>query len=156
MEAFFVAFLAASLLHMGEEYAYPGGFPEQMRRLNPRFASLVTARAAVVLNGLQVALCLLAIGIGPSAPVFGLSVAGLLLVNGLIHIGACVRVRGYAPGAVTGALLYLPLSLTAYAVAIGSGRLTSGEVALTIVLGALYQGVPIAYFTLATLLGRTS
>ncbi len=149
MPLIFPSFFFASILHMLEEYFYPGGFMDLMQRMNPRFAPLVTARMAVVFNGLQLVLCLVAILVWRIAFIFAMSIAGLLFINGLVHLGTCLRIRGYAPGVVTGALLYLPLSAYAYALALRSGQLTPGGVALTLLLGLLYQALPISYLVLA-------
>ena len=145
MEWIFGAFLVVSMLHMGEEYFYPGGFMDVMKRLNPRFAPAVTVPMAVVINGLQLVLCIVAVVVGKGAPVFNMSVAGLLLINGIVHVMACLRVRGYAPGVVSGVLLYIPLAAYGYVLFIGSGRLTMNQAIFTGVLGLLYQAVPIGY-----------
>jgi len=79
-----------------------------------------------------------------------MSVAALLFINGLMHILGCVRVKGYAPGVISGVLLYMPLSLYAYYLSIRSGQLTTNGVIFTAVLGLLYQAVPISYFLLAS------
>ena len=146
----FGAFLVVSMLHMGEEYFYPGGFMNVMKRLNPKFAPLVTVPMAVVINGLQLVLCLVAIAVGKTALVFSMSIAGLLFINGLTHILGCVRVRGYVPGVITGVLLYIPLSTYAYYIVVSSGQLTPTGVIVTGVLGLLYQAVPISYFVVAS------
>jgi hypothetical protein len=140
---------------MVEEYFYPGGFMEVMRDLNPRFAPFVTVPAAVVINGLQLLLCILVIAIGMNSVIFSMSLAGLLFINGLTHVGACIRLRGYAPGVITGVLLYLPLSTYAYRFFISSGELTVRGAILAGVLGLLYQAVPVSYFTLASAVRRT-
>lgn len=142
------------MIHMGEEYFYPGGFMDVMKRLNPRFAPLVTAPMAVIINGLQVLLCIVAIAVGKNALAFSMSVATLLFINGLAHIMGCVRVKGYAPGVITGFLLYMPLSVYAYYTFISSGRLTLNGVIVTAVLGILYQAVPVGYFVLASAIRR--
>ena len=149
MDWIFGSFLAVSMAHMGEEYFYPGGFMDLMKRLNPRFARFVTVRMAIIFNGLQLVLCVFAIVIGNKLPVFSMSIAGLLFINALVHIGACVRTKGYAPGVMTGVFLYLPLSIFAYALFIGSSRLTLGDVILTGILGLLYQALPIGYLAAA-------
>jgi hypothetical protein len=82
---------------MGEEYFYPGGFMDVMKRLNPKFAQLVTVPMAVIINGLQLLLCIIAIVVGENGIVFSMSVAGLLFTNGLMHIMGCVKAKGYAP-----------------------------------------------------------
>jgi hypothetical protein len=150
MEWIFSAFLVVSMIHMGEEYFYPGGFMDIMKRLHPRFAPLVTVPMAVIINGLQLLLCLVAIAVGKNALVFSMSVAGLLFINGLMHIIGCVRIKGYVPGVITGGLLYIPLSVYAYDLFISSGQLTLNGVIVTGVLGILYQAVPISYFVLAS------
>lgn len=149
MEWAFGAFLIASLLHMGEEYIYPGGFMDLMKRLNPRFAPLITVEFAVIINGLQILLCLIALMVGRDLLAFSLSVAGLLFINGLIHIIASIRLKGYAPGAITGLVLYLPLSVYAYYFFGHAGQLTVREGITSGLLGLLYQAVPIGYLALS-------
>jgi hypothetical protein len=150
----FVAFLLASIVHMGEEYFYPGGFMSLMKRLNPGFASFVTTRMAVLINGLQLLLCVAAIVVGRKALAFSTSPAALLFINGLIHLGACFRIRGYAPGVISGILLYLPLSVYTYCVFVGSGQLTVSATIISCLLGLFYQAVPAGYLALATMAGR--
>jgi hypothetical protein len=154
MDWIFIAFLVVSMIHMGEEYFYPGGFMDVMKRLNPQFAPLVTVPMAVIINGLQLLLCCVAIAMGKNALAFSLSVAALLFINGLMHIMGCVRVKGYAPGVITGVLFYVPLSLYAYYLSISSGRLTRNGVIFSAVLGLLYQAVPISYLVLARAIRR--
>lgn len=150
MEWIFGAILAVTIIHMGEEYVYPGGFTDVMKRLNPKFAPLMTAPTIVIINGLQVLLCIVAMAVGKNALAFSMSVAALLFINGLMHILGCVRVKGYAPGVITGVLLYIPLSTYAYYVFISSSQLTPGGAVAAGVLGLLYQAVPISYFILAS------
>ncbi len=154
MDWIFPAFLAASLAHMGEEYFFPGGFMQMMKRLNPRFERLITVPFAIVMNGLQLVLCAIVIAVGPRAPVFTMSVAGLIFINGLVHIGACARVRGYAPGVLSGVILYIPLAAYAYIVFLCAGLLTWQQVAWTGALGLLYQLIPIGYMVVVSALGK--
>ena len=154
MQWIFGAFLVVSVIHMAEEYFFPGGFMEMMKLLNPRFAPFVTVPMAIIINGMQLLLCVVAIAIGERAVVFGLSIAALLLLNGLVHIAACIRVKGYAPGVISGVLLYLPVSVYAYHRALSSGLLTVHGMLVTFVLGLLYSAVPICYLALASRLSR--
>jgi len=154
MRWIFGAFLVVSLIHMGEEYLYPGGFIEVMRHLNPKFAPLLTVPIAVIINGLQLLLCIVAIAVGENALAFSMSVAALLFINGLVHLIGCVRVKGYAPGVVTGILLYVPLSVYAYYFFIKSGQLTLSGMIVSGVLGLLYQAVPLGCFVLASAVRR--
>ncbi len=156
MNWIFIAFLVASILHMIEEYFIPGGFMAIMKRFKPKIASQITVHSAVVINGLQLVVCILAIIFGNRLVSFGLSVAALLAFNALIHVGACVRVRGYTPGVATGLVLYLPLSFYGYYLFMTSGNLSLMDFAVSIVLGGLYQVVPIGYFGIAfTIKGNT-
>jgi Protein of unknown function with HXXEE motif len=154
MKWLFAGFLAASALHMAEEYFYPGGFMDVMKRLNPSFAPFVTVPMAIVVNGLQLVLCVVALAVGERSTILGISVAGLLFLNGLVHIGGCIKARGYSPGVVTGVALYLPLSAYAYAASVGSGKLTAAGVTVSLALGLAYQVIPIGYLALVSALRR--
>ena len=154
MDWIFPAFLVVSLLHMGEEFFYPGRFMETIKRLNPKFAPFVTRSMAIIINGLQLLLCIIVIVIGKSALSFSMSVAALLLINSFIHMLACIKAKGYAPGVITGVLLYLPLSTYAFYIFASSGQLTAGEVVISGVLGLLYQAVPMGYVVLANAMRR--
>ena len=114
MNWIFYALLGAALLHVVEEYVFPGGFPDFMRIMAGRFASSVNAAFAIIINGLFLVLCLAGALLSTQAPLFSLSVAGLCGINGLSHLAGALRARRYAPGLATGLLLYLPLAVMAY------------------------------------------
>jgi Protein of unknown function with HXXEE motif len=154
MEWIFPAFLAASIVHMLEEYIFPGGFMRVMRGFNPRFAPYMTVPMAVAVNGLQLLLCAAAILVGVKLLPFSLSVAGLLFVNGWVHILGSFRLKRYVPGAISGTLLYIPLSVAAYAYFLGTGELMLRGLFVSVILGVLYQLIPIGYLALASALKR--
>jgi hypothetical protein len=54
----FYALFGAALLHVVEEYAFPGGFSDFMREMAGRFAQSVNTAFAVIINGLFLILCL--------------------------------------------------------------------------------------------------
>lgn len=155
MKWIFVAFFIASLLHMGEEFFYPGGFLETIRRLNSKIAPAVNRSAAIIINSLQLLSCIVVMAIGKNALVFSMSVAALLFINGVIHVLACIKTTGYVPGVITGVLLYVPLSTFSYYHFVSSGQLSANGIALSCMLGMLYQAVPVIYFVSARLLKRT-
>jgi hypothetical protein len=146
----FWAFVGAAAIHVVEEFGYPGGFLETMRRFSPRFAPAVTTRLAVVVNGLFLLLCITGAIIGGRSPFLGLSIASLLFFNALMHIGGSIRARGYAPGLVSGILLYLPFSSYAVYLLGASGRLTLTESIAAGLLGVLYQTMPLGCLALST------
>jgi hypothetical protein len=146
----FPAFLAASILHMVEEFFFPGGFIKTMQKMNPRFGRFATIPAAAVINGLQILLCVAVILIGRGNLAFSLSVAVLLFINGLMHIGAAARLKGYAPGVLTGLVFYLPLSIFSFYYFLSTGDLKGNDIAVAAGLGILYQVVPLGYFLVMT------
>jgi len=148
----FWAFVGAALIHIAEEYKYPGGFLDSMRNFNPTLAQLVTVNFAAVINVLFVLLCVAAAISGSGTPIFGLSVASLLFVNALTHATATVMRKRYAPGVVSGVLLYLPLSVYAYYLFASAGRIDLVEGLISGLLGAAYQSVPIGYLIVSSIL----
>jgi hypothetical protein len=146
MDWIFAAFLIASMLHMVEEFFIPGGFMTIMKKMSPAFAPFVNARAAIIINGMQLLLCVIVIFTGRSNLAFSLSAASLLFINGLVHIGGSIRLRGYAPGVITGTVLYLPLSIYAFYYFTASGELHTNDAFVAVGLGILYQLVPLVYF----------
>jgi len=155
MDWIFSALVGAAALHVIEEYGYPGGFLDWMRRSTPKFASLITVRFAVIVNGLFLLLCAIAAIVATRNLVFSLSVAGLLFFNSLIHLAGAVKAKRYAPGVISGILLYLPLSLYAFYLSARSGQLSLPGIAVSGLLGVLYQAVPMGYLGLSSIAKRS-
>jgi len=154
MNWIFWAFVGAAAIHVVEEFVYPGGFLASMRSFNPKFASSVTVRFAVIINSLFLLLCVVGAIIASKSFVFSLSVASLLSLNALMHIVRAVKARGYVPGVISGVLLYLPLSLYAYYLYASSGQLTFFGGMASGLLGALYQAIPAGYLALSSMVKR--
>jgi len=76
---------------------------EVMKRMNPAFAPFVNVPMAIVINGLQLLLCVIVLFVGVSNLAFSLSAAALLFINGLMHLGSAVRLKGYTPALSQGA-----------------------------------------------------
>jgi hypothetical protein len=150
----FYTFIAAGVFHVLEEYFYPGGFPDFMQRISQSFSPFITTNFAIVMNGLFLVLCILSTVVGRSNLVFSLSIASLLVCNGLIHLMGSLRARRYTPGLITGLLLYIPLGIMAYIVFWRSGELPIMQGILSFLLGLAYQAVPVGYLGLASLLKR--
>jgi len=81
-----------------------------------------------------------------------MSVAGLLFFNGLVHLATSIKVKGYAPGMITGGVLYLPISIFAYVNFWSSGQVNLAGVISSGLLGILYQGLPVGYLALAKII----
>ncbi len=148
MPSVFWMFVLASLVHVGEEYFFPGGFLQNIRRLYPRYASAFTVLFAVVVNTGFVLLVIIGALVGERFLVFSLSIAALLFINSLAHLAGTIITRHYQPGVISGLLLYIPLSVTAYLLYFASGRIDISGIFFAALLGLLYQLVPL--FLIAT------
>ena len=105
--------LGAVLLHLFEEFVWPGGFAEWYRWYRPERAASVTTRFLVWINALFVLMALIPVTMGfrPYGVAFWLVVASIAAANGLFHLWAVLRTRRYSPGVVTGCIFYLPLAV---------------------------------------------
>ncbi len=105
--------LVAIALHLIEEFAWPGGFPEWYRWYRPERAASVTTAFLVRINALFVAMALVAgvMGFKPYGVAVWLVVASIAAANGAFHIWATILRRRYSPGVVTGCIVYLPLAV---------------------------------------------
>jgi hypothetical protein len=142
------AIFAAAILHVVEEYFFPGGFTGVMKEFQPEFAPFITVPFAVIINGLFLAVCLAAALFHGRLPWLGLAVAALVGINGLMHAGAAIRRKRYAPGVMTGVLLYLPLCVLALRNSAAAGLLSLGNSVGAAAIAVGLQLIPIAYLGL--------
>ena len=150
MNWIFWALVGAAAIHVVEEFVYPGGFLDSMRDFHPEFAPSVTVRFAVIINSLFLLLCVAGAIVASRSLVLSLSVASLLFLNALMHIVGVVKAREYMPGVISGVVLYLPLSLYAYYLSVGSGQLSLLGSVTSGLLGVLYQAIPAGYLALSS------
>ena len=111
MDNFPLYILFSAVLHVTEEYGYPGGFLKWAKKFIPRIADRITIRMAVIVNGIFLLLCFAGVLLGGMYPMFALSIAGLILVNGIIHVLSSIVTKSYSPGLITSLVLYIPLSI---------------------------------------------
>ena len=135
-------FPVAVMLHVLEEWP---GFPRWARRFaSPGYsdrAYLVTHALAI---GGALALALLLRVYSPPWLLFLFFAFWFLpgvLCNACFHVGASVLSRAYCPGAITGALLYVPLSLWLAHLALDEGLLAAPALGLA-------GGIAVAFHTL--------
>jgi hypothetical protein len=122
-----------SLLHIGEEFIYPGGFASWDREYRSAIRASITPGLLWVANALLLAAC---VSVGLSGMPGGLLVVGgvpfrstvpvslsvvawlvmaaLLFSNAIFHAVGTYQTRRASPGVRTGVLLYVPLSLFGY------------------------------------------
>ena len=143
MSSVFWMFVLASLVHIGEEYFFPGGFIQSVQRFNPRYASAFTLQFAVLVNSAFLLLVTVGAFIGERSLVFSLSIAALLFINSLAHLAGTIITRHYLPGVISGLLLYIPLSVTAFLLYFAADRIDVSGIFLATLLGLFYQLVPL-------------
>src|SRR3954470_5839823 len=102
--------LSAVVLHLIEEFAWPGGFGAWYRSHYPDRAKSLSNIFLVWIN---VLLLVMSVAAGLSYPrLYGvemwLVVASVAAANGIFHLLATIRWKKYSPGLITGILLYLP------------------------------------------------
>jgi hypothetical protein len=145
----FIVLPGAAMAHIFEEYIYPGGFADALKKLIPRAVHLFTPGFHVAVNGLFLLLCLSSLVIGRTNLVLSLSPFSLIFVNALLHIRGSIVTRGYYPGMITSVFLYIPLAVYVYSRFIMSGQLTWRAGVLSILLGGLYMAVLMGYVLLS-------
>ena len=135
----FVWLLVAAVLHLIEEYVYPGRF---LRWLRISVGVAPSVAEAVVINTLFLGLV--------ASPLFGaslllsVSVPSLLVANGALHVIGTIVTKRYSPGVITSVLLFFPLGTYAL--------LKTPTVSGGILLGIGWMCVPLTVIALRRLL----
>jgi hypothetical protein len=102
MEPIFWLILAVSIVHVVEEYY--GGFVGQVKKFLPE----ANVSQFVSVNMTLLVMCFIACIAGTACLAYSLSMAALIFINVLFHIGGTIRPRGYSAGLIS-ALLLPPL-----------------------------------------------
>ena len=114
------------MLHVTEEFFYPGGFPEWYARLiPPRTVKKSNTGFLVWINTLMMCACAFALYFGDTRHGYSIwyFVASIAAANACFHIWGVAKLRAYSPGVVTGTLLYIPLFIVGTIQLIPSGEL---------------------------------
>jgi len=132
--------LAAALLHITEEFVYPGGFPVWYRRYR-KDPSKITSRFLVIVNGALLIACLnvVQLGLTPPGAVGWLAIMTLLCSNGIWHVWASIKSRSYSPGVVTGMVVYIPLVIYGYVHFLRAGLVSGLTAAVAGMVGGSYH-----------------
>jgi hypothetical protein len=149
--------LVAAAAHIVEEFVFPGGFPSWYRRYRAN-ASRVTPRFLILINAGLLVTCaeIAVIARQPAGAAVWLAMAAILASNGCWHVWASFRSRTYAPGTVTGALLYVPMALYGYVDCLRHGVVAPGVAVVALVVGGSYQFWSSAYHKGSTKRGETA
>ena|SRR5215831_17423875 len=133
--------LVAAMLHIVEEFFYPGGFADWDRAYRPEYSKSITSRFHIIINGLLLVLCydVGALASKPVGPGVWLTVMTLLFTNAVWHVRGALHTRRYSPGMITGTLLYVPLTVLGYLHFLSSGQISISAALLAFAIGASYH-----------------
>jgi len=134
--------LAVSAIHVMEEYA--AGWVKWVNRSATPISGITMGQFYVV-NGIFIFLCTLAVIINTVFPIYSLSIAALLFINAIIHIGGTIKFKGYTPGVASAIILYVPFSLCAYYLYAQAELLTLMTFVLSLALGGLWMTLAVAF-----------
>ena len=142
----FIVLVGAAVIHIFEEYIYPGGFQDALGKAIPRMAlPYLTPKFHLAMNGLFLLLCFASLLIGKSNLVLSMSVISLVFINAVLHIRGAILTKKYYPGVISGALIYIPLAVYAYFVFLSSAQLSWIQAGLSFLMGVVLMGIPIIY-----------
>jgi Protein of unknown function with HXXEE motif len=155
VQKIFWAMAVASWLHMAEEYVYPGGFLQWIRRHTTKVR--LTPADAIVINLAFLALVASPLFTDPrAAPIVTVSIPVLLIANAVLHVIGTIVTKSYSPGVITATLLYFPIGGYAIAVLVRGLHLSHFAVALGILLGLGWHTIPfIRGFLIPEVMRRT-
>ena len=151
--------LFAAILHITEEFVWPGGFGDWDRSYRPQIRQSITPRLHVIINFLLIALCMSVglTGLGKAGVTFGgmhlriaipsnyagaswIALAAFCYSQTLLFtfVGT-VQTERYSPGLVTGILLYIPLAIFGCWHLVSGSQVSFGTALVAAALGGSYH-----------------
>lgn len=130
--------LICVVLHVFEEFVWPGGFSSWYASVKPETAISFTPRYAFAVNSAYIAAALTLAWLGPAwsrGVSLWLVLAAIGASNALFHVYGVIRLRRYSPGIVTGVFLYIPLCAWGVSHFLESNEATLPLVATSLALG---------------------
>jgi hypothetical protein len=114
------------VLHITEEFLFPGGFMSWWKKYEPAKAKSITSRYLIIINVLLVAISFNPVlsGLTSRGIIWWLSVASILVVNSYFHIKAVILSKRYSPGVITSILIYMPLGIYGYWFFLSTGQIS--------------------------------
>src|SRR5580704_1950330 len=132
----------AVMLHVTEEFLFPGGFPEWYARLvPPKTTNKSTTGFLVWINTLMMCANAFALYFGDT--LHGYSIwyynAAIAAANACFHIWGVFKLKAYSPGVVTGTLLYIPLFIEGTIQLVSSDKLPLQRAIVAILVAVGYH-----------------
>ena len=139
--------LVTAVLHVTEEFVYPGGFAEWDRSYRPAIRDSITPRLHIIINAAILLACvqvgLLAWTKDVEVQTVGvaawLTIAALLFSNAVFHVVGTIRTGTRSPGVVTAIALYMPLAVVGYWYFVHDGKVSLGIATAAAVVGGSYH-----------------
>lgn len=129
---------AAAMLHVTEEFLFPGGFANWYARLVPSKTEKKNNGGFLVwINTVMMCAIAFAIHFGdtPAGHKIWYDVAAILVANACFHIWGVFKLKTYSPGVVTAVLFYIPLFILGTVQLVGTGILPWYRALFSIALG---------------------
>lgn len=131
-----VALLIASLLHVFEEFVYPGGFASKFKSMMSKIGKTISTTWLIITN----LMFLLAVSsvLFIQNKLYIMSIVSIVFLNACLHIGKSIHAKGYFPGLFTALFLYIPI----YILGIIYTHLNFSQVMICLSVGALLHSFP--------------
>ena len=131
----------SAIIHIAEEFLFPGGFLAWYRAYKPEIALSITPRFLFLINTVLILACLIPLSLGntPYSVALWLSISSILFTNAIFHIQASIRTLTYSPGTITSILLYIPLSIYGFWIFISNEQASIGTAISSFLIGASYH-----------------
>jgi hypothetical protein len=129
------------LLHITEEFIFPGGFMNWDREYRPGINKSGHLRFLIIINVLLFAICFnpLLSGLTNGGFEWWLSIASILFVNSYFHIKGVIILKKYSPGVITSIIIYVPLTIYGYWYFLSTNKVTLITAILCFSVGIAYQ-----------------
>lgn len=133
--------LIAVIVHLIEEFVFPGGFAAWYRRYKPELAASITPRFLIIVNLVLVVLAIIppVLGHTPRGYAFWSVVVAIGLANAVFHVWAVIRTDEYSPGFVTSLIVYIPLAILGILALHDFGYLAIGTIVEALAIGVAYH-----------------
>lgn len=129
---------AAAMLHVTEEFLFPGGFADWYAKLIPaKTAKKNTGGFQVWINTFMMCALAFSIHFGKTQQGYAIwyDVAAILMANACFHIWGVFKLKIYSPGVVTALLFYIPLFIIGTIQLVGTGLLPWYRALFSVCLG---------------------
>lgn len=134
--------LLVVLLHIVEEFVWPGGFADWYARWFPHTRQSFTKGYGFFVNGLLILVAFLLGLLGPDwsrAVSLWICVVAILGSNAIFHFIGVLKFKTYSPGVFTGTLLSLPLLVLGSGHFLQTGKATPSMVMFSVIVGSFFN-----------------